>query len=98
MTINNSTTVVQHDGKFATMIDEKVVVLGINAGAYFTFNRTGSQIWNMLARPCRVGKIIESLSETYHADAKTLASDVTDFLQSLIGRHLVRIVGDGEDR
>jgi hypothetical protein len=79
-------------------IDENVVLLSIRAGSYFDFNRVGSDIWNMLAEPHRVRKILDTLSQTYDVDADTLTRDVTAFLQRLVDARLVQILEPGRAR
>src|SRR5262245_46355972 len=76
----------------AAEIEGRVVVLSVHTGAYFDFNQVGTEIWRMLAEPCRVGKIFDSLSERHRVDEKTLARDVTPFLQTLLEQRLIRAV------
>ena len=45
-------------------LDGRTVVMSLSAGAYFDFNRVGTEIWRMLAEPCPVGRILDSLSQT----------------------------------
>ena len=73
-----------------------VVVLSVRAGSYFGFNEVATEIWTMLAEPCRIGLIFDSLSERHSVDAATLAHDVTPFLQSLVENRLVRVLGPDE--
>lgn len=79
-------------------LDGGVVVLSVRAGSYFGFNRVATEIWNMLAEPCRVGQIFDSLSERNDVGAETLARDVTPFLQTLVEHRLVRVIDPGEAR
>jgi hypothetical protein len=51
-----------------------------------------SEIWQMLAEPCRVGQIFASLSDNHDVDAQTVVRDVTPFLQTLIDHRLVRVI------
>jgi Coenzyme PQQ synthesis protein D (PqqD) len=68
------------------------VLLSARAGAYFSFNCTATEIWDMLAEPCRVGQIFALLAERHDVDAETMARDVIPFLQTLIKHRLVRAV------
>jgi Coenzyme PQQ synthesis protein D (PqqD) len=77
-------------------LDGEVVVLSVRAGSYYGFNQVATEIWNMLAEPCRVGEIFDSLSERHDVDAETLASDVTPFLQTLVKQRLVRVIDLGD--
>ena len=64
--------------------------MSLAAGSYFDFNRVATEIWGMLAEPCRVGEILDRLSDRHDVDAETLSRDVTSFLQTLLDERLVR--------
>jgi hypothetical protein len=90
--ISMDSIIVQDSEPIATTVDEEVVMLSVRAGAYFGLDGVGSDIWNMLGEPCRVGDICKSLSSLYEVDDETMTRDVTLFLQGLLDRGLVRIV------
>lgn len=75
-----------------------VVVLSVRAGAYFGFNRVASEIWQMLAAPCRVGRIFDALCESHDVDPETVVRDVTPFLQTLLEQELVRVSDQADAR
>jgi Coenzyme PQQ synthesis protein D (PqqD) len=76
-------------------INERPVVLGISAGAYFDFNQVGAEIWSMLDRPRSVAAICQMLLETHDVDVEVMRQDVVKFLQTLIDHGLVWIVNFG---
>lgn len=80
----------------AADVDGRAVVLSLGAGSYFDFNQVATEIWRMLAEPCRVSKIFHTLSNRHNVDAETLARDVTPFLRTLVEERLVRMVAPGE--
>jgi Coenzyme PQQ synthesis protein D (PqqD) len=82
----------------AADLDGGVVVLSVRSGSYFGFNRVATEIWSMLAEPCRVGQIFSALVEGHDVDAETLARDVTPFLQTLVEQRLVRVIDPGDVR
>ena len=71
-------------------LDGLTVVLSLSAGAYFDFNRVGAEIWRMLAEPCPVGRILDSLSQNHRVDRETVAREVTPFLKTLLEEQLIR--------
>jgi hypothetical protein len=79
-------------GLSATEVDGRVVVLSLDAASYFDLNTVASEIWAMLAAPCRVEDILQKLSQHHHVDIATMKRDVMTFLQSLAAQRLVRIV------
>jgi len=90
-------SLIVQDKKLATAdMGGRVVVLSLRAGAYFDFNRVATEIWCMLAEPCRVGKIFDSLSGRHAVDEETLARDVTPFLQTLLEQRLIRTIAPEE--
>jgi hypothetical protein len=72
--------------------DEGAVLLSLRAGSYFSLNPVASEIWQMLAKPCRVAQIFASLSKTYSVDTQVVARDVTPFLENLVNHRLARII------
>jgi hypothetical protein len=71
-------------------LDGRAVVMSLRAGAYFDFNRVGTEIWRMLAEPCPVGRIFDSLSESHLVDREIVVREVTPFLQTLLEERLIR--------
>ena len=71
-------------------LDGCVVVMSLSAGAYFDFNRIGTEIWSMLAEPCPIGRIFDSLSQNHRVDREIVVREVTPFLQTLLEQQLIR--------
>ena len=85
-------TLVQDSEPVGADLDGGYVLLSLRAGAYFNLNPMASEIWQMLAEPCRVGQIFASLSDGHDVDAQTVARDVTPFLQTLVNHRLARVI------
>ena len=98
LSITNDSVLVRDKGLAAADVDGRIVVLNLHAGSYFDFNRVATEVWCMLAEPCPVSKIFQSLSKRHDVDAETLARDVTPFLQALVEQRLARFVGADEMR
>ena len=94
--LTSETVLVRRSEPIAALVDGKVVLLSVEAGAYFGLNRVGSAIWNMLERPCRVGNMLDTLAQTHHADCDTVTRDVIAFLDTLIKRRLARAITPGD--
>ena len=80
---------VQDKEPIAADVDGRVVVLSLRSGSYFDFNPVATEIWCMLAEPCRVSEIFHYLLRRHDVDAETLTHDVTPFLQTLVTHRLV---------
>jgi hypothetical protein len=96
VTVTVDTVLVQDNEPIPATVDEEVVLLSVRAGNYFGFNRVGTEIWNMLTEPRRVGDIFDALAKEHDVDADTMTRDVSQFLQTLIDRGLVKVVSAGK--
>lgn len=95
MSVTIDSVLVRDTNLAATDLDGRIVVLHLDAGAYFDFNGVASEIWRMLSKPCRVGDIFCALSHTHDVDDTALSRDVLPFLQTLIEKRLARQVDQG---
>jgi len=98
MSVSADSVVVQDGEPVAARVDGDVVMLSEREGAYFGLNGVGSKIWELIAQPCRVGDVCQSLSELYDVDHATLVREVTQFLEDLLARKLVRVIDKWEKR
>jgi coenzyme PQQ synthesis protein D (PqqD) len=90
LSLSPDSVLVQDKTLPAAELDGRVVVMSLSAGAYFDFNRIGTEIWSMLAEPCPIRWIFDSLSQNYRVDRETVAREVTPFLQTLLEQQLIR--------
>ena len=95
MTLTADTTVVRQCDLTQTDFDEEAVVLSPQAGAFFTFNGVGAEIWSLLAEPVQIGRICAVLAQRYDVDADTLDLDVTQYIDILIANQLAHVMTHG---
>jgi hypothetical protein len=72
-------------------IDDEIVILSIENGAYFGLDEIGAEIWRRLESPIRVDVLCDSLTTKYDADRLTIERDVLALLQSLVAEGLVSV-------
>ena len=96
MRVTAESILVRNSEPVGADFDGGTVLLSLRAGAYFNLNAVASEIWQMLAEPCRADQIFAALSDGYDADAQKIAGDVTPFLQTLVDHRLVRVVDPQE--
>lgn len=92
MTVSSADIVVRESEPVAATVDGEVVILSVQAQAYFGLGDTGSRIWEMLAIPRRVSDLCAELTRTYNVDPQTCDRDTTAFLNKLLNERLIRIV------
>jgi hypothetical protein len=72
-------------------IDDEVVILSVESGAYFGLDEIGSEIWRQLETPTRVSVLCDALATKYDADRLTIERDVLALLESLVTEGLVSV-------
>jgi hypothetical protein len=88
-TLTVDTVVGRNDGFIEAEIDNEIVALSIENGTCYGLNRTGSRVWNLLARPIRVGDICATLFAEYKVDPNVCETDVLDLLEELRAEGLI---------
>ena len=96
MSITIDSVLVRDEELAAAAVGGCTVVLSLDAGSYFDFHQVATEIWHMLAEPCRVSRIFHALANRHNVDTEALARDVTPFLQTLVEERLVRMIAPGE--
>lgn len=81
----------------AAEVDGQMVVLSLEAGAYFDFNRSATEIWRAFATPRKVDEIVRNLSRHYDLGPEKIGPDVLEFLQQLVDQRLLRVFGTASD-
>ena len=57
----------------------------------YSFNRTGSLIWNLLDSPRTVGQLAEAVAQAYEVEPAQAEQDVTNFVSEMKSVGLVEI-------
>jgi hypothetical protein len=79
------------DNIISAPIDDEVVILSVDSGAYFGLDEIGSEIWRQLETPTRVDALCDTLTTKYNADRSTIEHDVLALLKSLVAEGLVSV-------
>jgi len=77
----------------ATLVDDQVVVLSLDAGAYFDFNKSATEIWRAFGTPRKIEEMLIDLAPQYGLTSETIARDVLPFLEQLVEQKLLRVFG-----
>lgn len=93
-TLEPQTRVRRVDDVLETDIDDQTVMMDIDRGSYFGLNQTGTRIWALLAEPMAIGELCDRLMEQFDVPREQCEQQVLDYLESLLGRGLLRVVTD----
>jgi hypothetical protein len=86
-------TVVATPNHSSADLGAEVAILDLDAGIYYSVDRVGSRIWELLQEPRTVAEICQTLRERYDVSADRCEIDVLAFLTRLVDVGLVTVVG-----
>jgi hypothetical protein len=73
----------------ARRFGDELVVLDLAAGAYFSLDDVGAEVWDGIVSGRSLAEITAALREVYDVDAEQLARDVRELVGQLVARGLV---------
>lgn len=88
--ITLETTVVRSSDVLFSPVDNELVMMDIEQGAYFSLDRVGASIWNQLAEPLVVTDLCKQLMQQYDVDQATCETDVLALLNDMAENGLLR--------
>jgi Coenzyme PQQ synthesis protein D (PqqD) len=75
----------------SSKIDEEVVLMSIEADAYFGLDPVGSNIWELLSKnPATINELVFILMEEYEVAEEDCRKDVQSFIDDMSSRKLIR--------
>jgi hypothetical protein len=61
----------------------EAVLLDLRHGKYYSLNRTGAAVWELLSQPRTLAELHEALFDRFDAEPETLRDDLTALLDDL---------------
>jgi hypothetical protein len=92
--LTSDNLVKRSDGVIDAEIDNEIVVLSIAQSTCYGLNCVGSRIWNLLAKPNRIGDLCTTLLSEYEIDASVCERQVLDLLEELRAEGLIIMVDE----
>lgn len=90
--IDLNTTVMQTMDLVASELDGETVVMNLARAAYYGLDATAQRIWTLIAQPCSVADLCDTLVSEYAVERKTCEQEVCAFLSELNKEGLIRII------
>ena len=81
--ITLETTVVRASDVLASPVDDELVMMDIEQGAYYSLDRVGADLWERLAEPQKVADLCAQLQRVYVVDRATCEADVLAVLNDM---------------
>jgi hypothetical protein len=77
--------------QISAYFDDAVVILGIKSGSYYSLDKVGLFIWNLLQEPRKVSEIRDAIFEQYDVDPAQCEQDLYAVLDDLATKQLIDI-------
>lgn len=75
-------------------MDGETVMLDIESGHYFGLSGVGPHLWALLEQDRRAGALVDGVREEFAVSAEDdVQADIMTFLQQLLDKGLVKVVG-----
>ncbi|MBE0640799.1 MAG: PqqD family protein, partial [Bacteroidales bacterium] len=76
-------------------IDGETIIVNLRNGHYYSFDKTGVIIWELIAQGGDLGYLLDLIQERTGTGAPQLAAGISDFIAALLREELV--VADDDD-
>ena len=94
MALDLNMVVERNQELIASEVDGEILMLSVERGKYFALNRTGSRIWQLLQKPCKVSDLIKMLQKEYAVAEEICRQDVLQLLAEMQQEKVVSICGE----
>lgn len=79
------------DDVMSERFGDEVVLLNLKTNRFFSLNRTGARLWELLASGDPLGAIEAQLCQEFDVDPAELAADVQQMVASLLDEQLLHL-------
>ena len=78
-----------NDGAVEKRVGDKIVVVNIESGDYFTLNESASFIWTHLLDNGGMSNLQQAFMKTYEVDEEEFTRDLSEFLDNLVEKKIL---------
>jgi len=71
------------------IIEGEAVIINMEMGHYYSIDQTGAGIWELVDKRASTAEVIESITQCYDGNPKTIQRSVLDFLAELQRENLI---------
>lgn len=76
------------------LIDGEAIIIDLSTGMYFSLDRVGGRIWDLLASQVSLAGILERLLDEYEVDAEVAREDLENLATQLLAENLIVPAGE----
>jgi hypothetical protein len=90
--MNIDSIVLQRSDEIAwSALDDEIVVLDMEEGAYFTLNEVSAEIWKLIDGKRTISEIINAVHEVYEADYEMVKEDAIRIISDFSRKYLIEL-------
>jgi len=88
-----NTLIARDDSRFiSNTVDGELILMNIKTGDYIALRTSGRAIWEILASPITVTKLIANILDEYEVSEAEATADTMDFLKQLLDQGMIKIL------
>ncbi|HEX8632344.1 MAG TPA: PqqD family peptide modification chaperone [Catenuloplanes sp.] len=89
--LTESSIIVRSAEPLTAAVDDEIVMLSPEQGAYFGLNPSGSRVWELIGEARSVGGVCAALTAEFDVDDHTCRTEVLEFLHGLQEARLIEV-------
>ncbi len=90
-TLSLTSTVVRSADQISTDLGGEAVILGLQSEEYFSLDRVGLRIWELLETPRTAAELLEAILDAYEDEAEPAECDLLAVLRELEKEGLIEV-------
>jgi hypothetical protein len=88
--IGDQTRLTRQDSALFTTVEDSVLMMDIDSGAYYELDGTAAKIWHALEKPATFGELCAGLKRRFDVDAERCRDETSHFIGELLRLSLVK--------
>ena len=75
---------------YSAKVGDDIALMNQYTSKYFTMNKTGSIVWDMVQEPAKTAEIVEAVCKKYNVSPEVCERDVHAILRSMHDAQLIK--------
>jgi hypothetical protein len=92
--INLETRILRANGFSTAPVNNELMMLNVEQGAYYSLDPIAAEIWELLEEPADVSDLTARLQQRYAVSAEQCQADVLAFLERLYANGMIILEND----